>query len=349
MATDTTGYEIDLEAGEGEATHAFRSLTPDFGEVRTLGEEFDGLEALLIEGCKAYAGTLVDYDSYSGDSAYLDEIDRRIAEFRILGIRKAGEARRWLADAVYPDDGGGWTDNVMAVDVAEARFQARWTCAVNMLAAHGIHDLTLKAVSEEGFADEVGATTISYAHEEPVKTDEALACLAAIVRDPTWQAFADARAMLAIATTTFPDTRPAPEARTDRTFAMIKSGAVARGSVEGILKVAIGLGFAITRLRRERLSRAKAEAFYAEHAGRPYFEGLIASVTEDDVVLLELAKPGAVAAWRHILGATDPTRAEAGTIRAAFGGPAMPDNAAHGADCDEAAAREASFMFGPLP
>ena len=133
---------------------------------------------------------------------------------------------------------------------------------------------------------------------------------------------------------------------TTTTFAMIKSGAVSRGQDAAIIGEALAAGFGIVQMLRVRLTPEQACAFYAEHEGREYHAGLIASVTEGDVVIAEIGHDGdAIALWRNLLGATDPQSAAPGTIRARFG-IALPDNAAHGSDSPTSARHECALAFG---
>jgi nucleoside-diphosphate kinase len=134
-----------------------------------------------------------------------------------------------------------------------------------------------------------------------------------------------------------------------QTFAMIKSGAVSRGNTDAIVEKIKANGLTVSCIQEEKLTREKASLFYAEHAGRPYFEGLLNSVTDPDygVILMILEGDNAISKWRNLLGATDPSKAAPGTIRQEFG-KGMPDNAAHGSDSLESAEREISIMFPNL-
>jgi nucleoside-diphosphate kinase len=132
-----------------------------------------------------------------------------------------------------------------------------------------------------------------------------------------------------------------------QTFAMIKSGAMARKSQFDITRAIRSVGLNIVRERHiAKLPTETAEALYAEHQGKPFFPGLIDSVTGDaGVYAMLLEGPNAVAAWRTLMGPTDPTKAPKGTIRGDFGGEALPDNAVHGSDSQESAKREADLFF----
>lgn len=143
-----------------------------------------------------------------------------------------------------------------------------------------------------------------------------------------------------------------------KTIALIKSGAVARGMTEAIIKatshgtVIVGGApqtqspIAIDLAVSKRLPRAIAEEFYAEHAGRPYFEGLIDSVTSGDVVIMVLSGDTVIKDWRTLLGTTNPVLArEKGeqSIRALYG-TENPDNAGHGSDSPESFVREYAIL-----
>ena len=127
-------------------------------------------------------------------------------------------------------------------------------------------------------------------------------------------------------------------------FAMIKPDAVDAGKVGAILAHVQQAGFEIRALRMVRLSRVEAEAFYAVHQGRPFFEELVSFMCSGRAVAMVLEKPDAVAAWRATIGATDPAEAASGTIRKLFA-ESKGRNAVHGSDSDETAAREVAFFF----
>jgi nucleoside-diphosphate kinase len=134
--------------------------------------------------------------------------------------------------------------------------------------------------------------------------------------------------------------------RSDRTLAIIKCGAMQRGSKMQILGRIIASGLDIVALREMRLSAREASSFYVEHDGRGYYAALIQSVSdaEQSVTVMVLQAENAIGRWRAMLGATDPARAESGSIRHDFGR-LLPDNAAHGSDGSESAAREIAMFF----
>jgi nucleoside-diphosphate kinase len=130
----------------------------------------------------------------------------------------------------------------------------------------------------------------------------------------------------------------------ERTFAIIKPDAVASGYTGAILALIEKSGFKIAGLKRIRLSQAQAEAFYSVHSERPFYASLVKFMTEGPVVVMVLEKENAVAAWRDLMGATNPANAAEGTIRRLFAS-SIERNAAHGSDAAETAAVEVPFFF----
>lgn len=129
-----------------------------------------------------------------------------------------------------------------------------------------------------------------------------------------------------------------------RTFAIIKPDAVAKGYTGQILAMIEGAGFKIAGMRKTRLSKAQAEGFYAVHKERPFFGGLVTFMTEGPVVVLVLEKENAIADWRALMGATNPANAAEGTIRKKFA-ENVERNCVHGSDAPETAAAEIPFFF----
>ena len=129
-----------------------------------------------------------------------------------------------------------------------------------------------------------------------------------------------------------------------RTFFIIKPDAVEKNKVGAILAKIEESGFRIVALRHRHLSRPMAEGFYAVHKARPFFGELVEFMTRSPVVLGVLEKDDAVAAWRKLMGATDPAKAEPGTIRKLFGSN-VGENATHGSDSEENAKIEISYFF----
>ncbi len=130
----------------------------------------------------------------------------------------------------------------------------------------------------------------------------------------------------------------------ERTFAIIKPDAVASKYTGAILALIEKSGFRIAGLKRIRLSQAQAEAFYSVHSERPFYASLVKFMTEGPVVMMVLEKENAVAAWRDLMGATNPANAAEGTIRRLFA-TSIERNAAHGSDAPETAAVEIPFFF----
>jgi nucleoside-diphosphate kinase len=130
----------------------------------------------------------------------------------------------------------------------------------------------------------------------------------------------------------------------ERTFAMIKPDGVETGHVGDILNIIGDSGFRVAGMKRIRLSRLEAEAFYAVHKERPFFPGLINFMTEGPVVVLVLEREDAIARWREVMGATNPANAAEGTIRKRFA-ENIERNCVHGSDAPETAAQEIPFFF----
>jgi nucleoside-diphosphate kinase len=132
-----------------------------------------------------------------------------------------------------------------------------------------------------------------------------------------------------------------------RTFAIIKPDAVEKRLVGQILARIEGAGFTIRAMRLQHLTRREAEGFYAVHRERPFFAGLTEFMSSGPSVLLALDAPDAIAKWRTLMGATDPAKADAGTIRKAFGS-SIERNATHGSDAPDTAAFEVGYFFRGL-
>lgn len=130
----------------------------------------------------------------------------------------------------------------------------------------------------------------------------------------------------------------------ERTFGIIKPDAVANGHVGGILTMINDAGFKLIGMKMQRLAKHEAEAFYAVHAARPFYSGLVTFMTEGPVVLLALEREDAIAKWRELMGATNPANAAEGTIRKQFA-ENIERNSVHGSDAPETAAQEIPFFF----
>jgi nucleoside-diphosphate kinase len=131
------------------------------------------------------------------------------------------------------------------------------------------------------------------------------------------------------------------------TFAIIKPDAVQAGNTGKIIDRIISGRFRIRAMKMIHQSRRQAEGFYDVHRGKPFFEGLTEFMSSAPCVVMALEKDGAVKAWRDLMGATDPAKAEAGTIRKEFGA-SVGENATHGSDSDENAAIEIGYFFSRL-
>ncbi len=130
----------------------------------------------------------------------------------------------------------------------------------------------------------------------------------------------------------------------NRTFTIIKPDSVRKGNFGRIMTRIEAEGFKILGLKKVSLSRKQAESFYAIHRQRPFFKGLVDYMTSGPVYVAALERAGAVAHLRKVMGATDPAKAEKGTIRKDFG-ESIEQNAIHGSDSDENAKIEIGFFF----
>lgn len=133
----------------------------------------------------------------------------------------------------------------------------------------------------------------------------------------------------------------------NRTFAIIKPDAVRGGDTGSIIQRIIDTGFQIRALKMLHMTLKEAEGFYAVHHERPFFPGLTEFMSSGPCVVLVLEKEGAVKAWRDLMGATDPAKADEGTIRKEFGS-SVGENATHGSDSDENASIEVSYFFSQI-
>jgi len=134
---------------------------------------------------------------------------------------------------------------------------------------------------------------------------------------------------------------------TNRTFTMIKPDAMKNGHAGAILDMIIKSGFRIVALKQTHLSTEKAGAFYEVHKERPFYGELVNFMSSGVIIAAILEKENAVADFRTLIGATDPSKADEGTIRKAFA-TSMGENAVHGSDSDENAQLEGSFFFSGL-
>jgi nucleoside-diphosphate kinase len=130
----------------------------------------------------------------------------------------------------------------------------------------------------------------------------------------------------------------------NRTLAIVKPDAVASGKTGKIIAHLEDAGFTLRAARLTRLNRAQAEAFYAVHRERPFFESLVSFMTSGPVMPLALEADGAVPRLREVIGATDPAEAAEGTIRKLHA-ESKERNAIHASDSDENATQEIAFFF----
>ncbi len=128
------------------------------------------------------------------------------------------------------------------------------------------------------------------------------------------------------------------------TLAIIKPDAVASRAAGKILQRIEEAGFQIRAMRMLHMTRREAEGFYAVHRERPFFGGLTTFMSEGPIVVMALQAPEAIKKWRTLMGATDPAKAEAASIRRDFG-TNIERNATHGSDAAETAAYEIGYFF----
>ncbi|WP_296619555.1 nucleoside-diphosphate kinase [Marivirga sp.] len=133
----------------------------------------------------------------------------------------------------------------------------------------------------------------------------------------------------------------------NRTFTMIKPGAVAENNIGAITKMIEEGGFRIVSMKMTKLSEERAGQFYAVHKERPFFKDLVAYMSGGNIVAMILEKDNAVEDFRKLIGATNPADAEEGTIRKIFA-TSIEANAVHGSDSDENAQIEGSFFFADI-
>ena len=131
------------------------------------------------------------------------------------------------------------------------------------------------------------------------------------------------------------------------TFSIIKPDAIRTGKTGPILSMINEAGFEISAIKMVQMTLQQAESFYEVHIGKPFFEGLVEFIISGPVVVLILKHENAVEEFRKLLGATDPNKAEPGTIRKTFA-VSIKMNAVHGSDSDENAVREANFFFSDI-
>jgi len=128
------------------------------------------------------------------------------------------------------------------------------------------------------------------------------------------------------------------------TFTIIKPQAVTKGFIGPILNMISEAGFKIGALKMLHLTRGEAQRFYEVHVGRPFYDDLVEFMISGPIVVAVLKKENAVEDYRKLIGATDPEKAEEGTIRKKYA-ESMRANAVHGSDSDENAELESTFFF----
>jgi nucleoside-diphosphate kinase len=133
----------------------------------------------------------------------------------------------------------------------------------------------------------------------------------------------------------------------NRSFTMIKPDAFANGHSGAILDIILKAGFKLIALKMIRLSAEKAGEFYAIHRKRPFYGELVEFMSRGPIIAAILEKDNAVAEFRKLIGATDPSKADKGTIRQLFA-ESIGENAIHGSDSDENARIECDFFFSNL-
>ena len=129
-----------------------------------------------------------------------------------------------------------------------------------------------------------------------------------------------------------------------RTLAIIKPDAVARGAMGDIIGTLERRGFTVLSAKMLHITREQAEGFYAVHAGKPFFESLTIFMSQGPILVMALEKENAIAEWREIMGATNPANAKEGTIRKKWA-ESIERNAVHGSDAEDTARFELSYFF----
>lgn len=133
----------------------------------------------------------------------------------------------------------------------------------------------------------------------------------------------------------------------EKTFAIIKPDATAAGHSGQIINIIELNKFSIIRMQKMQLTKEQAEKFYAVHKERSFFRELVDYMISGPVIVMALEKENAIQEWRDLMGATDPKKAGAGTIRRMFG-TSIGNNATHGSDAPETAKVELKFFFPEL-
>ena len=133
----------------------------------------------------------------------------------------------------------------------------------------------------------------------------------------------------------------------ENTLGIIKPNAVSKNLVGAIIRMAEESGLSVKGLKMIHLSTEQAEGFYYVHRDRPFFRSLTKFMSEGPIVVIVFQGEAAIDKWRKVMGATDPTQAEEGTIRKLFG-ENIERNSAHGSDSPESAEYEIGYFFSDL-
>ncbi len=130
----------------------------------------------------------------------------------------------------------------------------------------------------------------------------------------------------------------------EQTFAIIKPDAIKAGNAGKIISIIEDNGFEILRLQKGQLSKDLAELFYDLHKEKPFFNELVEFISSGPIIIMALQKDDAINKWRKLMGATDPTQAQDGTIRKQFGS-TIGQNVVHGSDSPDTARQELGLFF----
>jgi len=133
----------------------------------------------------------------------------------------------------------------------------------------------------------------------------------------------------------------------EHTLAIIKPDACSRNIAGKILAKIEENGFQVVAMKKLRMTRTQAEGFYAVHRGKPFFDSLTDYMSSGPCIVLVLRKENAIAAWRTLMGATNPANAAPGTVRKEFA-ESLERNSVHGSDAPETAAYEIPYFFSAL-
>jgi nucleoside-diphosphate kinase len=133
----------------------------------------------------------------------------------------------------------------------------------------------------------------------------------------------------------------------ERTLSIVKPDAVEKNHIGGVVAMIEGAGLKVKAMRMQHLTRKEAEGFYYVHRERKFFGELVEFMTRSPVVIMCLEGENAIQRYRDVMGATDPAKAAAGTIRKQFGSN-IGENASHGSDAPETAAFEIGYFFRGL-